>query len=111
MLKTTLLTAALALAATTALAESQAYRFDTEDSQIVFSCEHLGFSTTTGMISESKGTIDFDDQDPAASSVTASFSHRVADDRRCRARQAFPVTRFLRKRRRKPRGHLHLNRD
>lgn len=73
MFKTTALTAALALAAGAALAEPQNYAFDTSHSQIVFDYNHLGFSTTTGMFSGITGTIVFDAEDPAASSVTASF--------------------------------------
>lgn len=73
MFKTATLTAALALAATTALAEPQNYAFDTSHSQVVFDYSHLGFSTTTGMFSGITGTIAFDAEDPAASSVNASF--------------------------------------
>ncbi|MBM3605520.1 MAG: YceI family protein [Alphaproteobacteria bacterium] len=73
MLKTTLMTAALALGATAALAEPQAYQFDTSHSQIVFNYEHLGFSTTTGMFSGVEGTINFDQAEPANSSVEARF--------------------------------------
>lgn len=73
MLKTTALTAAFALVAGAALAEPQAYSLDTSHSQIVFDYNHLGFSTTTGMFSDIQGQISFDPEDPAASSVEASF--------------------------------------
>lgn len=73
MIKTTVLTAAFALAAGAALAEPQAYQFDTSHSQIVFDYNHLGFSTTTGMFSGIEGTINFDQEDPASSSVEATF--------------------------------------
>lgn len=73
MFKTATLTAALALAAGAALAEPQNFVFDTTHSQIVFDYNHLGFSTTTGMFSGVTGTIVFDAEDPAASSVNASF--------------------------------------
>jgi polyisoprenoid-binding protein YceI len=73
MLKTTFLTAALVFGATAALAEPQAYSFDTPHSQVVFNYQHLGFSTTTGMFSGIEGTINFDEQDPANSSVEARF--------------------------------------
>ena len=73
MFKTAALTAALALASTAALAEAQNYAFDTSHSQIVFDYNHLGFSTTTGMFSGITGTIAFDAENPAASSVKASF--------------------------------------
>ncbi|MDM7458002.1 MAG: YceI family protein [Paracoccus sp. (in: a-proteobacteria)] len=73
MLKTTTLTAILALGATAAFAAPVEYDFDTSHSQIVFSYDHLGFSTTTGMFSGITGTIMFDAEDPAASSVEATF--------------------------------------
>lgn len=73
MFKTTALTAILALGATAAIAAPVEYDFDTSHSQIVFSYDHLGFSTTTGMFSGITGTIMFDAEDPAASSVEATF--------------------------------------
>ena len=73
MLKTTLLGAALATAATAALAEPATYQFDTTHSQVVFDYTHLGFSTTTGMFSGIEGTINFDEAEPANSSVEARF--------------------------------------
>lgn len=73
MLKTTALIATFALAGGAALAEPQAYQLDTSHSQIVFDYNHLGFSTTTGMFGDITGVITFDPEDPAASSVEASF--------------------------------------
>lgn len=46
---------------------------DASHSQIVFSYNHLGFSTTWGMFSGFNGEIMFDQANPAASSVTVSF--------------------------------------
>lgn len=59
--------------ASAAYAEPMAYTFDTSHSQIVFSYQHLGFSTTSGMFSGVNGTIIFNDVNPADSSVTAEF--------------------------------------
>lgn len=73
MFKTAALTAALALTAGAALAESQAYDFDTSHSQIVFEYNHLGFSKTNGMFSGVTGKINFDAAAPEKSSVEASF--------------------------------------
>lgn len=73
MLKTTALTTAFALIAGAALAAPQEYTFDTSHSQVVFDYDHLGFSTTTGMFGDITGTIMFDAEDPAASSVEATF--------------------------------------
>ncbi|AMY69699.1 YceI family protein [Frigidibacter mobilis] len=67
--------AALALAALAApaVAAPEAYTLDASHSQIVFTYNHLGFSTGTGMFSGFEGQISFDQEDPAASSVTVSF--------------------------------------
>ncbi|ODT60754.1 MAG: hypothetical protein ABS73_04675 [Paracoccus sp. SCN 68-21] len=72
-MKTTALTAALTLVAGAALAEPVAYDLDTSHSQIVFNYDHLGFSTTYGMFGDITGVITFDAEDPAASSVEATF--------------------------------------
>lgn len=86
-------TAALAMAATTALAAPEKYTLDASHSQIMFSYDHLGFSTTYNMFSGFNGEIMFDEEDPAASSVTVSmpvksmftgweerFEHFMGDD-------------------------------
>ncbi|MGY6633728.1 MAG: YceI family protein [Alkalilacustris sp.] len=68
-------TLALATVAATgaAKAEPTTWALDASHSQIVFSYDHLGFSTTYGMFSGFEGEITFDDADPANSSVTVSF--------------------------------------
>jgi polyisoprenoid-binding protein YceI len=69
--------AALALAlagfSTSVSAAPEAYVLDASHSQIVFTYNHLGFSTTTSMFSGFDGDIQFDQEDPAASSVSVSF--------------------------------------
>lgn len=77
-MKNVLTTAALvaSLAAAPAFASTQTYTLDSSHSQIVFSYDHLGFSTTYGMFSGSEGEIAFDQEDPAASSVAVSFPVR-----------------------------------
>ncbi len=62
-----------ALFAAPAFAAPEKYSLDPSHSQIVFSYNHLGFSTTTGMFSGFDGEIMFDQEDPAASSVKVSF--------------------------------------
>jgi polyisoprenoid-binding protein YceI len=62
-----------ALIAAPAFAAPEKYTLDPSHSQIVFSYNHLGFSTSTGMFSGFDGEIMFDQQDPAASSVSVSF--------------------------------------
>lgn len=75
-MKKTLLAALVAAPlATTALASEDAvpYAFDAGHSQIVFTYDHLGFSTTYGMFSGFEGEILFDAASPENSSVTVTF--------------------------------------
>jgi len=72
-LRTAILPIAL-LAAPAAYAET--YTLDASHSQILFSYDHLGFSTTYGMFSGFDGQIAFDKENPAASSVEVSFPVR-----------------------------------
>jgi polyisoprenoid-binding protein YceI len=65
-----------ALAAAPAFAAPEKYTLDPSHSQVVFSYNHLGFSTTYGMFSGINGEIMFDQEDPAASSVNVSFPVR-----------------------------------
>ncbi|MEM6481037.1 MAG: YceI family protein [Pseudomonadota bacterium] len=87
-----------ALVATTALsavsaASADRYVLDASHSQVLFSYNHLGFSTTYNMFSGFDGEIMFDAEDPANSSVIVSmpvkslftgweerFAHFMADD-------------------------------
>ena len=66
-------TAFAATLATPALAEPETYTLDPSHSQILFTWNHLGFSETTGMFSGFEGEIQFDEADPAASSVSVEF--------------------------------------
>ena len=65
-------TIAAAFGATSALAADK-YTLDASHSQIVFSYDHLGFSTTYGMFSGFNGEIMFDQDNPANSSVSVSM--------------------------------------
>lgn len=67
------LAAVAALAAAPAFAEAEKYTLDASHSQIVFSYNHLGYSTNWGMFSGFNGEIMFDQANPAASTVTVSF--------------------------------------
>lgn len=67
---------AAATFSTPAFAASEAYVLDPSHSQIVFSYDHLGYSTNYGMFSGFEGEINFDQADPAASSVSVSFPVR-----------------------------------
>lgn len=73
-MKNILLTAAItAVTATTAYSAPEKYILDASHSQILFSYNHLGFSTTWGMFSGFEGEIMFDADAPDASSVAVSM--------------------------------------
>ncbi len=72
-MKSFVLAAGLMAAATFASAEAEKYVLDASHSQILFSYNHLGYSTTYGMFSGFEGEIMFDQENPAASSVTVSM--------------------------------------
>jgi len=72
-MKSMMLASALALATTAAYAAPEKYTLDASHSQVLFNYNHLGFSTTFGMFSGFEGEIMFDQEDPAASSVTVSM--------------------------------------
>ncbi|MEM6408194.1 MAG: YceI family protein [Pseudomonadota bacterium] len=72
-MKTTLLTASLLALAAPAFADAEKFTIDPSHAQVIFSYDHLGFSTTFGMFSGFEGEIMFDEDDPAASSVTVSM--------------------------------------
>ena len=73
-MKPTLIAAALALAtATAAQAQPTTWALDASHSQILFSYDHLGYSTTFGMFSGFEGEITFDADAPENSSVTVAF--------------------------------------
>ena len=77
-MKTLIAAAALATAtlSTPVFATSNSYVLDASHSQIVFTYDHLGYSTTYGMFSGFEGEIEFNQTDPAASSVNVSFPVR-----------------------------------
>jgi len=85
--------ASAAVLATPVAAEPERYTLDPSHSQILFSYNHLGFSTTWGMFSGFEGEIMFDEANPANSSVRVSmpvrsmftgwearFEHFMSDD-------------------------------
>ncbi|MET4102016.1 polyisoprenoid-binding protein YceI [Roseovarius sp. MBR-78] len=72
-MKSMLFAAALALSATAVHAAPETYELDPGHSQVVFTYNHLGFSTTTGMFSGFEGEIAFDAEDPANSSVNVAM--------------------------------------
>ena len=71
-MKSLLLATALTASASVALAADR-YTLDSSHSQVVFSYDHLGYSTTFGMFSGFEGEIMFDQENPANSSVSVSM--------------------------------------
>jgi len=71
-MKSLLLATALTATASMAAAADK-YVLDSSHSQVLFSYDHLGFSTTFGMFSGFEGEIMFDQENPAASSVSVSM--------------------------------------
>lgn len=87
------LATAMTLAASTAMAEPEKYVLDASHSQVLFTYDHLGFSTTYNMFSGFDGEIMFDQEDPANSTVSVAmpvmsmftgwekrFQHFMGDD-------------------------------
>ena len=73
-MKTSLIAATMAaLLATSANAEPEKYVLDNSHSQVIFSYNHLGFSTTWAMFSGFGGEIMFDADTPASSSVSVTM--------------------------------------
>ena len=64
---------ATSLLAAPALADPVPYDLDASHSQIIFSYNHLGFSTTYGMFSGFEGEIMFDEENPGNSTVSVEF--------------------------------------
>lgn len=71
-MKSLVLAALLSASASMALAADK-YVLDASHSQVLFSYNHLGFSTTHGMFSGFEGEIMFDQEDPANSSVSVTM--------------------------------------
>ncbi len=75
-MKKTLIAAVLAATATMASAAPQKYVLDASHSQVVFSYNHLGYSTTYGMFAGFSGEIMFDQENPGGSSVMVAMPTR-----------------------------------
>lgn len=69
----TTLAVLFSVGASSALAESGTYALDPGHSQVMFSYNHIGFSETFGMFSGFSGEIEFNEDDPSASSVAVSM--------------------------------------
>lgn len=72
ILKSTLIASALALAPFAAFADD--YTIDPEHTLVLFKVNHVGFSTSLGWFGDISGTISYNPDDVAASSVTASIA-------------------------------------
>jgi len=67
---------AFALASAPVVATAADYTIDASHAQIVFSYDHLGYSTGYGMFSGFSGTVAYDAANPAASLVNVTFPVR-----------------------------------
>ncbi|MBV6657681.1 MAG: polyisoprenoid-binding protein [Devosiaceae bacterium] len=65
--------AALLVTGTGSALAADTFALDPSHSQVVFSYNHLGYSTTFGMFSGFEGEIVFDEDSPESSSVTVSI--------------------------------------
>jgi polyisoprenoid-binding protein YceI len=65
-----------AFAAAPALAAPQTFAIDSSHAQIVFSYDHVGYSTGYGLFSGFAGEVVYDAEAPAASTVSISFPVR-----------------------------------
>ena len=61
------------MSASIAVAAPEKYTLDASHSQVMFTYDHLGYSTTYNMFSGWEGEIMFDEEDPATSSVEVSI--------------------------------------
>ena len=73
MLKKAIMAGAFVSSLSVAVAEPVKFELDASHSQVIFSYNHLGFSTTTGMFSGFEGEILFDEDNPANSSVKVTM--------------------------------------
>ncbi len=71
-MKSLVLAALMSASASMAMAADK-YMLDSSHSQVLFSYNHLGFSTTYGMFSGFEGEIMFDQENPANSTVSVSM--------------------------------------
>ncbi|GAA0900201.1 hypothetical protein GCM10009552_01120 [Rothia nasimurium] len=74
-----LLPAVLAVVSFAALAEPQTYRLDPVHSQVVFNVDHNGYSRSFGRLRVTEGTLRFDPDNWAASSVDATIDTTSVD--------------------------------
>lgn len=73
MTRFTALALATTLLAAPAFAAPEKYTLDSSHAQIIFSYNHMGFSTGYGMFSGYTGEVMFDKEAPAGSTVSVSF--------------------------------------
>lgn len=80
-LKTTTLTLALlaGAASASAMADTATYKMDPTHTSVVMSWSHFGFSHPTASFSDVKGTIQFDDENVAQSSVEVTIPVKTVD--------------------------------
>ena len=79
---------------------AESFTFDKSHTQIIFSYDHLGFSTTRGTFREFDGTVMIDSENPANSSVSVTIQADSIDtgwaerDAHLRSAEFFDVEQF-----------------
>lgn len=100
MIRRTALAAAVALAAAPAFAATTAYTLDPAHTQVLLQWNHFGFSNPTAQFGSVEGILDFDQADPAKSSVsveikTPSINSNVAKfDEHLKSADFFDVEKY-----------------
>lgn len=74
MIRRIALSAALALASTSALAAPTTYTLDAGHTQVVFAWNHLGFSNPTAQFGKIEGTLNFDPAAPTKSTLAVTIA-------------------------------------
>lgn len=79
MFRNTLIASAIALASSAAFAAPVSYTIDPTHTNVLFSWNHFGYSNPTGNLGQATGTIVFDQENPAASSVEVTLPLSALD--------------------------------
>lgn len=78
-MKSLLLLAALVLPSTPLMADAAEYSFDDSHTEIWFTINHLGYSTTLGRFNGFTGTLEYDEEAPEHSRVSVSIPVSTLD--------------------------------
>lgn len=79
MIKSLAFLLTIILASPSSFAKPEKYTIDPAHSSVVFSVDHLGFSTVYGMFEDVSGTLMIDEKDPSKSSIELSIKAASID--------------------------------